>query len=278
MKKEIHYYIFEDDDFKEILSQELDHISKEISDDTVLINKCIWIEKDYKDVFHYLENLIKLTIKQMRLLKFPYSHKYDFTYLDNNNSYIDLAKNYIHYCDVKTIVEFIGSFMIKMLQSPKLIKSNKRFLYVFFLMFLKTLGYEFKEKYSLDSIINFIYFYISLSNVETDIILSKDFFHQTDNSVVIKIQEEVIAKFRRNFYTYKSIEYRHKEILKQFYKYIKDNIRLNSDPIRLKDNDSLVFSRILTPTQSFIQRMFDELIKSNDWTIIEKNLLYIAEI
>ncbi|WAM10251.1 hypothetical protein ONA24_03225 [Mycoplasmopsis cynos] len=55
MKKEIHYYIFEDDDFKEILSQELDHISKEISDDTVLINKCIWIEKDYKDVFHYLK-------------------------------------------------------------------------------------------------------------------------------------------------------------------------------------------------------------------------------
>ncbi|VEU64345.1 hypothetical protein [Mycoplasmopsis cynos] len=29
MKKEIHYYIFEDDDFKEILSQELDHISNE---------------------------------------------------------------------------------------------------------------------------------------------------------------------------------------------------------------------------------------------------------
>ncbi|SYV96865.1 Uncharacterised protein, partial [Mycoplasmopsis edwardii] len=184
--------------------------------------------------------------------------------MDKTIKFEDKIKSLIEFEQFDDINDFVAKIMLVLLQNPRLIKSNKRFYLTFLLVLLKSLGYNFKLGGNFEKEFDLYYFFIALSNVDSNFILSDSFFSSERGDIDLSQLHKKVQERLHNNCSNISVKERHLQILSEIKEFLKEKMLIDFDQ-NYEPNKLLIERKIILPTETDIEKAFDSLINSIEW-------------
>ncbi|WP_117274992.1 hypothetical protein [Mycoplasmopsis edwardii] len=261
---------------KENFLKEFNISEKQVQENNLFITD-INLDENLFQVFTFIKNTINITISKLKKLNWETKNSKDFQYVDKTIKFEDKIKSLIEFEQFDDINDFVAKIMLVLLQNPRLIKSNKRFYLTFLLVLLKSLGYNFKLGGNFEKEFDLYYFFIALSNVDSNFILSDSFFSSERGDIDLSQLHKKVQERLHNNCSNISVKERHLQILSEIKEFLKEKMLIDFDQ-NYEPNKLLIERKIILPTETDIEKAFDSLINSIEWERIYNKLISLSKI